>query len=247
MASMSVRNLASHIAAVSFANFIPVAEKWSAPKALPAGCTKLLEMLKMVTGSHFKPVFPAFLLNEDCSSQYFFSGTVRNDPANNGWARVKEESYHTRGKDAIWTPDTAKDNICKGIRVKFAVYPICIQVSNLSKEELPVDDFLVIPIPGLSINGHIDPRSNEVGYLCLMGSNVPQKRFFEWFYEEITVKTCSNIRNKYNFQPSATELPEDVPLDYRFILWGDSDIPYLQQMTSPERIAMSTIMGIYFA
>ena len=192
MASMSVRNLASHIAAVSFANFIPVAEKWSAPKGLPVGCTKLLEMLKMVTGSHFKPVFPAFLLNEDCSSQYFFSGTVRNDPANNGWARVKEESYHTRGKDAIWTPDTAKDNICKGIRVKFAcgssaggyVYPICIQVSNLSKEELPLDEFLVIPIPGLSINGHIDPRSNEVGYLCLMGTNVPQKRFFEYQWKD---------------------------------------------------------------
>ena len=86
---------------------------------------------------------------------------------------------------------TRKDNVCKGIRVKFAcgssaggfVYPICIQVSNLNKEELPTDEFLVVPIKGLSINGHIDPRSEEIGYLYLMGKNVPQKRFFEWFYE----------------------------------------------------------------
>ena len=90
-------------------------------------------------------------MNEDCSSQYYFSGTVKNDHANNGWARVKEDAIKTRNKDAIWTPDSRKDTVCKGIRVKFAcgssaggfVYPICIQVSNLNKEELPRDEFLV--------------------------------------------------------------------------------------------------------
>ena len=30
-------------------------------------------------------------------------------------------------------------------------------------------------------------------------------------------------------------------------MWGDSDIPYLQQMTSPERIATSIKRGIFFA
>ena len=36
MASTSVRNLASHIAAVAYSNFIPVAEKWVTPKGLPS-------------------------------------------------------------------------------------------------------------------------------------------------------------------------------------------------------------------
>ena len=34
MASTSIRNLSSHIAAVAYANFIPVAEKWNPPKGL---------------------------------------------------------------------------------------------------------------------------------------------------------------------------------------------------------------------
>ena len=116
-----------------------------------------------------------------------------------------------------------------------------------SKDELPTDEFLVIPIAGLSINGHIDPRSQEIGYLCLMGRNVPQKRFFDWFYEEITVATSSSIRKKYSYNPTANDEVIDIPIDQRFILWGDSDIPYLQQMTSPERISRATQNGILFA
>ena len=30
-------------------------------------------------------------------------------------------------------------------------------------------------------------------------------------------------------------------------MWGDSDIPYLQQMTSPERIKLSVARGVYFS
>ena len=30
-------------------------------------------------------------------------------------------------------------------------------------------------------------------------------------------------------------------------MWGDSDIPYLQEMTSLERIDVSTLCGILFA
>ena len=147
-------------------------------------------MMKSVTGSHFKPVHPAYVLNEDCSSQYYCSGSVKDDHAHNGWSRVKEDSLCARSKDAIWSRDEKKDMVCKGIRVKFAcggsaggfVYPICIVVSNLSKTEFPSSDFKVVPIKGLSINAHIDPRSTEVGYLCLLGSNVSQQLFFEWFY-----------------------------------------------------------------
>ena len=98
MAISSLRNLASHVTAVCYANFVPVAEKWSPPKDLPKGCHELIYILKQITGAHFKPIHPAFLLNKDCSIQYYFSGTVRNDPFNNGWSRVKEDSLLTRGK-----------------------------------------------------------------------------------------------------------------------------------------------------
>ena len=255
MASTSVRNLASHIAAVAYANFMPVSEKWIGPKNLPKGCQEMLSLLTRVTGNHFKPIHPAFLLNEDCSSQYYFSGTTKNDSANNGWSRVDTDSLITRKKDAIWSPDESRNNVCKGIRIKFAcggsgggfTYPICILVSNLSKSELPTDEFSVVPIQGLSINGHIDPRNEEIGYLCLMGSNVPQKHFFDWFYKEVTCKTVLNIRKRYNPFSLPVGEDEEVPIDQRFVMWGDSDIPYLQKMTSPENIDLSIKKGIYFA
>ena len=255
MASTSVRNLASHIAAVAYANFIPVTEKWTGPKNLPTGCQEMLLLLTRVTGNHFKPIHPAYLLNEDCSSQYYFCGTAKNDSANNGWSRVDTDSLIARKKDAIWSPDESKNIVCKGIRIKFAcggsgggfMYPICILVSNLSKSELPMDEFSVVPIQGLSINGHIDPRNEELGYLCLMGANVPQKHFFDWFYKEITCKTVLNIRKRFNPFSLPVGEDEEVPTDQRFVLWGDSDIPYLQKMTSPENIDLSIKKGIYFA
>ena len=176
MASMSVCNLASHIAAVAYANFIPTVKKWDAPRGLPQGCKNLLNIMKRVTGSHFKPILPAFLLNEDSSSQYYFSDSARNDCANSGWSRVKDDSLKTRGKDSLWTTGNNDKHPSSGIRVKFAcggsaggfLYPICVLVSNLSSQELPSEDFHVYPIPGLAINGHIDPRCEDVGYLCLM-------------------------------------------------------------------------------
>ena len=68
MASASVRNLASHIAAVVYANFIPVPDKWIPPKGLAKGALKLIELLKGVTGAHFKPILHSYLLNGNCSS-----------------------------------------------------------------------------------------------------------------------------------------------------------------------------------
>ena len=92
MASTSVRNLASHIAAVAYANFIPCAEKWVVPKGLPIGCLKMIDMLKKVTGAHFQPIKPAYILNGDCSSQYYCSGISSGDSGNNKWSRVTTES-----------------------------------------------------------------------------------------------------------------------------------------------------------
>ena len=68
MASTSVRNMASHIAAISYANFIPCCEKWIGPQGLPRGCKKLLEIMKLATGAHFQLVIPSILLNKDCTS-----------------------------------------------------------------------------------------------------------------------------------------------------------------------------------
>ena len=112
---------------------------------------------------------------------------------------------------------------------------------------MPKDDFKVVPVKGMSINGHIDPRSEDVCYLCLMRSNVSQRRFFEWFYTNITCPMLKNIRRRYN--PASTPLNdgEEVPDDQKFVMWGDSDIPYLQQMITPERIAAAMLLGLYFA
>ena len=39
---------------------------------------------------------------------------------------------------------------------------------------------------------------------------------------------------------------EEVPIDQRFVMWGDSDIPYLQKMTSSKNIDLSIKKGIFF-
>ena len=63
---------------------------------------------------------------------------------------------------------------------------------------MPKEEFVVIPIEGLSVNRHIDPRNKEVGYMCLIGSHVPQKHFFDWFNENVTYPTIQSIRKKFN-------------------------------------------------
>ena len=50
MTSTSVRNLASCIDAVTYANFLPVPEKLSVPKDLPRGCVKMIHILPSITG-----------------------------------------------------------------------------------------------------------------------------------------------------------------------------------------------------
>ena len=154
---------------------------------LPVGCTLLLDMMRRVIGSHFKPVLQAYILNEDCSSQYYYACSVKSDHGTKSYARVKDTSLQSRGRDSVWKVKDDQVKACNGIRVEFAcggsgsgfIYPICIIVSNLSSEEFPSNDFKVIPIKGLSINAYIDPRAQKIGYLCLIGSNVSQQRFFE--------------------------------------------------------------------
>ena len=78
------------------------------------------------------------------------------------------------------------DTICKGICIKYVgvgseaglIYTIYIVVYNLSKVKLPNDQFVVVPIDELTITGNIDPRSKDVGYRCLGGSNQPHNYYF---------------------------------------------------------------------
>ena len=65
---------------------------------------------------------------------------------------------------------------------------------------------------------------------------MPQKHFFEWCNETITYPTIQNIRK--HVKPLTIEEAQEgsIPSDQEVCMWGDSDILYLQQMTSPKRI-----------
>ena len=76
MASTPVRNLASHIGPVTYSNFRPVTGKWIHHRNLGKGSIMLIKMTTDITGAHIKPIFPAFILNKDDSSQYYFTGTI---------------------------------------------------------------------------------------------------------------------------------------------------------------------------
>lgn len=78
------------------------------------------------------------------------------------------------------------------------ICPIWIVVSGLLKDELPNDDFVVIHIEGLSINGHIDPRNRHVECMCLIGANDPQKHVFDWHNENRPYPTIRSIKKIYN-------------------------------------------------
>ena len=77
LASTSIHNLASQIGAIAYANLRIVLGKWDHPKALPKDLKLALQIMSNITGSNFKPISPVYLLNEDYSSQYYFSGLSR--------------------------------------------------------------------------------------------------------------------------------------------------------------------------
>ena len=160
-----------------------------------------------------------------------------------------------RNTYSICTADTSKDVTCKEIRSKLAcsgsaadfVHLIYIVILNLPRQGSPADDFVVVPINVLSINGHIDLISEEIGYTCLIGTNVPHSQLLHWYNENVTYPPVIYDRRKLN--PLSTSDTEEgqVPLEQQVIIWGDSNIPYLQQIPSPERIAESLARGIFFA
>lgn len=134
----------------------------------------------MVTGTFVKPINPEFSLNEDCSSQYIYDRVVPNTRKNNSYSRVKVDATNDRNKSNIWVNGDITEEPFTVIRVRYSyggsaagcIYPICILISGLSDSEMPSDDFIVVPMKELGINGRIDPRNTEVGYVCFVKHDV---------------------------------------------------------------------------
>ena len=65
-------------------------------------------------------------------------------------------------------------------------------VTGLITDELPDNEFIMIPIEGLRINGYMDPRNKELVYMCYMSINLPQKK--DWWIKIITYPTIQKMR-----------------------------------------------------
>ena len=220
MASTSVRNLLSHICAIAYSNFFPCKTRWHGYYKVTKGAQEFIDIIQMVTGTFVQPINPAFLLNEDCSSQYFYSGIAPNRNKDKSYSRVKVDAIDDRNRSSIWINGDSSEEPCSGIRVKYAcggsaagfIYPICILISGLNDSEMPNEDFVVVNVEGLGINGRIDPRNKEVGYVCFMKKDVKQLHFFDWFYNNVTYPTVVAIRKRYNaFYDNDTEPNEEEP------------------------------------
>ena len=265
MASMSVRNCMSHLCAIAYGHFIPSVNEWAAPRNnLTRGAKDFLKCIKGATGINVKPVKSQFILNIDATSLYAYEGVVNTGNVHNmhQWARVDKSvlEQKVRNKSSFYKNDKNGDKSCKGVRVKYicgafgcgSILPIVMQFTGLSQKEMPTKPFVVLPVPGLCINGHIDLRSEELGYVVFMRKDCKQLEFFEWYSESITYPGIKKLRMRYGKSyntASRDSVDDDVEIldDERVIEWGDSDIPYISQLNSPEKIERNLKRGIYNA
>ena len=107
---------------------------------------------------------------------------------------------------------------------------------------MPEDDFYVCPIPGLTINAHLDIINYDPGFVFFMQSRCKQIRFFDWYEKVITILTIMTTRIR--FQGFGEQVACNVSPEHNTVVWGDSDIPNLQQLSDPIRIESSVKMGI---
>ena len=68
---------------------------------------------------------------------------------------------------------------------------------------------------------------------------------FDWFYRCITYPTAQVSRDQ--FEPFTIVKNRTAENDKKCVLWADSDISYLQQITDPVRVEKSMQCGIYFS
>ena len=154
MASTSVMNLLSHICAISYSTFFPCVSRWHGYYKVSKGAQEFMDIIQMVTGTFVQPINPALLLNEDCSSQYFYSGIAPNRNKDKSYSRVEVDAIDDRNRSSIWINGGSSEEPCSGIRVKYAcggsaaefIYPICILISGLNDSEMPNKNFVVVNV-----------------------------------------------------------------------------------------------------
>ena len=129
------------------------------------------------------------------------------------------------------------------------MFPIVMQFSGISEKYMPNDEFLWVPVKGLCVNGHLDLRNQEKGYVCFMQKDCKQLSFFEWFNEEFIYSVIVRIQNTFRkmSQLSSNISTENVEFngsEETVIEWGDSNIPYLGLINFPTKIKRSVSRGI---
>lgn len=89
---------------------------------------------------------------------------------------MKVDVIDDRNISSIQINGDSSEEPCSGIQIEYThggsatgfICLICILVSGLSDSEMTGDDFIVVHVPGLGINGRIDPRKKEGGYVCFI-------------------------------------------------------------------------------
>jgi len=237
----SVRNCMTQICAVAYSHYVPCVDRYEHKPGIMKGSTELMKLVQKITRTFVQPVKKENIMNTDMTSMYYYAGVAHDDRKSHRWARVGKENleYDCRNRSSAWKDTKKLESSCQGLRVKFglgssasgSLFPTVIVYSGLSEEEMPDDDFYVCPIPGLTINAHLDIRNADPGYVCFMRSGCKQIRFFDWYEKMITIPTIMATRVRY--QGFGEQAACNVSPENNTVIWGDSDIPYLQQLSDP--------------
>lgn len=66
-----MRNIIRLIDTVAYSNFPPCTIRWESYYKVSNGAQEIIDIIKYMTGTYVQPINSTFLLNKDCSSQYF--------------------------------------------------------------------------------------------------------------------------------------------------------------------------------
>ena len=211
VASHSLRTCMTQIVATVSTQFIP--GKWKdRPKddMLKSGALELMRLAEDYWGCEVRPIDPRYLINFDDTGRHHLSAAWTNRKGNKRHRVSKKgTNQKSRGTRSINRKAEWYDVKINGINSKLKVVinaagkmgPIVIHFPIFSKEELSVP-FVVIPVPGLTVGGDVDPSSNQVGYVILSRKGgksendgvSPSELVTEWYYTNIVQKFIVDIR-----------------------------------------------------